>query len=390
MERGDLKAFDLSLARLEAEDLETTPVEELGNELVRFEDVSRRLEAERSRRLGEFDSRSGHDVLGYPSPIAFLKDRCRISGGRARRMLGMARTSRRFKATFLSWKHDQISTDQAQELFRASEQMPDKYPDAEPVLLEIAGHTPEETKKTLDYWRHTVDQPGVLIDESQQLHRRRLDYTRKANGMIEGEFAFTQMAGETFITAIEALMPPPAAGDDRTASQRRADGAEDLARAFLEGTETSVVGGEKPHLNIHVDIEAIDGKPGGLHETETGQVLTMATVRQLSCDASISRIVWNSESEIIDVGRKTRVIPAATRRAVIARDRHCVGAGCTRSPRWADVHHIVHWADGGETDLSNLCLLCRYHHTLIHEDEEFEQLILEQLELDRRRRSMSG
>ncbi|MEA1903753.1 MAG: HNH endonuclease signature motif containing protein, partial [Actinomycetota bacterium] len=77
----------------------------------------------------------------------------------------------------------------------------------------------------------------------------------------------------------------------------------------------------------------------------------------------------------------TRVIPAATRRAVIARDRHCVVAGCGRSPRWCDVHHIIHWADGGETILSNLCLLCRYHHTLIHDNEEAEELLIAQLEL---------
>lgn len=86
---------------------------------------------------------------------------------------------------------------------------------------------------------------------------------------------------------------------------------------------------------------------------------------------------FGPNSEVLDVGRKTRVIPAALRRAVVARDRHCVAPGCTRSAKWCDVHHLVSWADGGETVIGNLCLLCRYHHTLVH----LEQLRLEDLEI---------
>ena len=62
------------------------------------------------------------------------------------------------------------------------------------------------------------------------------------------------------------------------------------------------------------------------------------------------------------------MVPAGLRRAVVARDRHCVIPGCGRPATWCDVHHIVAWADGGETVIDNLCLLCRYHHTQIHLD----------------------
>jgi len=346
------------------------------------------LEAGRTRldqyfveAVGVFDELKDYDVLGFPSTVAFLKHQCRMSGARAKRSTLLARAARRFRQTFLSWKHNQISSDEAQLLFQTAERMPDRFPNAEPVLLEIVGDSYDETRKLLDYWRQTVDKPGVLVDEQTQMDRRRLDISRKANGMVEGEFALPQLAGETFLTAIDALMPPPAEGDGRTPSQRRADALEDLSRAFLEGTETPEAGGEKPHVNIHVDLDAVDDNPGGLHETESGTVLTLTTVRQLACDSSVSRIVWNAESEIVDVGRKTRVIPAATRRALIARDRHCVMAGCTRNPRWCDAHHIIHWADGGNTNLDNLCLLCRYHHTLVHQNPTYELALLETVDL---------
>ncbi len=365
MGKGD--ALGLAIRCLEAEDLDEQPVESVGESLVQLEGYVQQLEVERSRRIASFDVREGHKVLGYTSVIAFLKGMCRMSGGRAKHLVSVARAAHRFRSTFLSWKYGQISTDQAQQLFKASEQLPDKYPDAEPVLLEIVGDTPDETRRILDYWRHSVDKPGVLIEEELQLARRRLDFSRKANGMIDGEFSLPAAAGETFITALDAVMPPPSASDTRTSCQRRADALEDLSRSFLEGTESSEVGGEKPHLNIHVDLDALRGLAGGLHETESGHVLTVEAVRRFACDSSLHRLVMNAESEIIDVGRRTRVIPAALRRAVIARDRHCTYKGCDRPARWCDVHHKIHWADGGETCLDNLCLLCRFHHTLIHQ-----------------------
>ncbi|MGA7096087.1 MAG: DUF222 domain-containing protein, partial [Acidimicrobiia bacterium] len=129
--------------------------------------------------------------------------------------------------------------------------------------------------------------------------------------------------------------------------------------------------GEKPHLSVVADLDALQGVAGGLHETETGQVLTVSQIRALACDSSVSRIVLNPDSEIIDIGRKTRVIPTALRRAIIIRDGHCTWqGGCDRPARWCDIHHDQHWADGGETSLHNCRLLCRYHHTLTHQLEQ--------------------
>jgi hypothetical protein len=309
-----------------------------------------------------------------------------MSGSRAKRYTMLARAAATFKATFESWRQRQVSSDEAALLFQSAERMPDKYPAAEAVLLEIVGDGYDDTSKILDYWRQSADKVGVEIDEQNQLMRRRFDIRRTANGMVEGDFSLTSVAGESLMTAIDALMHPTSDQDDRTPSQRRADSLEDLSRAYLEGTQTPEVGGEKPHVNIHVDMEALEANPGGLHETETGAVLTVATIRQLACDSSVTRIVWNPESEIVDIGRKTRVIPAATRRALIARDRHCVMPGCTRNARWTDAHHIIHWADGGTTDLNNLCLLCRYHHTLVHADETYELQLLEHIRLSGNRK----
>jgi 5-methylcytosine-specific restriction protein A len=90
------------------------------------------------------------------------------------------------------------------------------------------------------------------------------------------------------------------------------------------------------------------------------------TVRRLACDASVMRIVMGPSSEPLDVGRRTPVVPASMRRAVIARDRTCAFPGCDRPHAWCDAHHVVHWADGGGTSAANLVLLCRRHHRMVH------------------------
>ncbi len=339
---------------------------ERDDHLMLLEAARHALDVEWTETLAVADASGDHDVMGYPSTVAYLKQRFRMSGSRAHRYVRNARSSLTARATFSSWKHRQLSSDQVDLLFRAAERIPDRYPEAENTLLELVGESVDETRQVLDYWRNDVDLPGIHLELEDQMQRRHFDVTRKANGMVSGEFALPKLEGEIFLTAIDTLMPPPVDRDERTTSQRRADALGDLARSFLEGSESPVVGGERPHLNVHVDLAAFTGQGGRLHETEDGIVLDPYSVDQLVCDASISRIVFGPGSEVLDVGRKTRLVPAGLRRAVVARDRNCVVPGCGRPARWCDVHHRVPWSDGGETVLDNLALLCRYHHTRIH------------------------
>ena len=90
------------------------------------------------------------------------------------------------------------------------------------------------------------------------------------------------------------------------------------------------------------------------------------TARRFACDASVVELTENEDGEPLNVGRKTRTISAPLRRALNARDKGCRFPGCANS-RYMDVHHIHHWANGGETKPSNLVSLCRFHHRAVHE-----------------------
>ncbi|GHH64968.1 HNH endonuclease signature motif containing protein [Promicromonospora soli] len=105
---------------------------------------------------------------------------------------------------------------------------------------------------------------------------------------------------------------------------------------------------------------------GGPVFTETGGRAPRALLRRLACDSAVTRIVFGPDGAVLDVGRAQRTVSGQMRRAVIARDEHCVYPGCDQPPSRCEVHHAVrHWADGGQTSVANSALLCWFHHQLV-------------------------
>ena len=247
-----------------------------------------------------------------------------------------------------------------------TEAVADEFAGAEEALVEIVEPlSVSDTRRALEYWRQSVDGPGDLSEEAQ-LARRGVSLSKTTGGMRRVDGWLTSTAGEALETALGALMPPPSDDESRTPRQRRHDALEDLAHSYLDHGDAPIVGGEKPHIMVLADFDALKGIAGGTHQTLDGEVFDVETIRRLACDSSVSRIVLGPQSEILDVGRKTRVWSPAQRRAIIARDRHCVEPGCDRPPDWCDIHHKEHWADGGTTTVESGELRCRYHHTKEH------------------------
>jgi len=150
-------------------------------------------------------------------------------------------------------------------------------------------------------------------------------------------------------------------------SQKRADALARVVEGFLAGVGKDQSGGDQYMINIHTDIETLKEDSNGAEaELEDRSHVSAETCRRLACDCSAVHWHENSQGEPLNIGRKTRSIPPAIRRALKRRDQGCRFPGCTCS-RYVDAHHIQHWADGGETCMDNLVLLCRTHHRLVHE-----------------------
>jgi len=149
---------------------------------------------------------------------------------------------------------------------------------------------------------------------------------------------------------------------------RCADALVRVAEGFLAGTKSESSGGDRYLVNIHTDVETLkeDGNGAESEIEERGHV-SAETSRRMACDCSVVHWHDSKAGEPLSVGRKTRSIPPAIRRALKRRDGGCRFPGCSCT-RFVDAHHIQHWTDGGETSMENLVLLCRRHHRLVHEE----------------------
>jgi hypothetical protein len=150
---------------------------------------------------------------------------------------------------------------------------------------------------------------------------------------------------------------------DAGAGARCADGGagESSAEAPSEAGRASRVPIRPPvEVVVHITAANLEGT------TEVGDGLSAETCRRLLCDAGLVPMLEDASGKTIDVGRKTRSVPPALRRALHARDWTCRFPGCTHR-RLLDAHHLRHWIDGGETSLENTALCCRRHHRYLHD-----------------------
>ena len=160
---------------------------------------------------------------------------------------------------------------------------------------------------------------------------------------------------------------PPVEGvpDTRSESRRNADALVEAMTSLLDEGELPTRGGQRPHLVLTMGLnDLIDGL--GVATLDTGGHLCAAEARCLACDATIIPMVLGSDSMPLDVGRHQRLATAALRDALGHRDQGCAFPTCQRPPRYCHAHHIVSSLDGGDTSLGNMCLLCEYHHTIVH------------------------
>jgi hypothetical protein len=187
------------------------------------------------------------------------------------------------------------------------------------------------------------------------------------------------IAGAAFLTAMEAAMEvvpeaesfnDPERGDPKHLSWqcRRADALALMAESYLQNGPAEQSTADRYQVVVHVDAETLRNHADGRCELEDGPSVPIETARRVACDASLLRITEDASGEPLSVGRKTRSVPVALRRALKARDKGCQFPGCTYS-RFVDAHHIEHWANGGETKMSNLITLCRAHHRMVHTNE---------------------
>jgi hypothetical protein len=282
------------------------------------------------------------------------------------------------------------------------------------VLREAGVLNADQFRKVARRFATITDPDTDDVDDDKAAQGEFLDLAKTFGGYHVAGF-LTDEHGLQLTTAINAMMGAPSAEDTRTTTQRRAQGLADVARVVLDTNQASPGAAIAPHLNVTVSWNEFvtqvtrtrDGlcltcgqatpglssrigtaststastvsastagtatesgflSSGGPVFTETGGRAPRALVRRLACHSAVTRIVFGPDGAVLDVGRAQRTVSGQMRRAVIARDQHCVYPGCDQPPSRCEVHHaLTHWADGGDTSVTNSALLCWYHHQLV-------------------------
>jgi hypothetical protein len=221
--------------------------------------------------------------------------------------------------------------------------------DNEAALLDLARNsTAAQLERICRLYRqaHPTERPSSRDEGDRRVVTRPTD-----DGMVAIQIRLNPEEAARLMRAIEHFA-------DRGSL---ADGAVALADSGLAGGARAD-GPIRPPVEVvvHVAAATLDG------HTDLGDGLSSETCRRLLCDAGVVPMVEDAAGKTIDVGRKTRTIPAALRRALDARDQTCRFPGCSHR-RFLDAHHVEHWIDGGATNLVNTHLCCRSHHRLLHE-----------------------
>jgi hypothetical protein len=220
-------------------------------------------------------------------------------------------------------------------------------------------------------WAVLADDALAREDFAEKWDRRHLHASVGLDGWVTGDFLLDPVAAASLIAALDHQAPPdPADAPDgvRTLPQRRADALVDIVNRHNNGGRT---GGNPPNVVAILDVAGHLGlapsRATARCEIEGVGPVARTVLDQLCCEARFTRFIMAGGSRVLDMGRDRRFPTRAQRRAIIARDRHCRFPGCRRKPQWCDIHHVDGWVESlGETNIDNLILLCRRHHTLVH------------------------
>lgn len=418
-------------------------------------DLSRVVEdasAVRSAALAVVDRSGVARGQGYVSTAAWLRDRTGLDARTCRDQIRTARLlSDSYQATHDAWLSGEITTAHAATLVRGVHTAmkavdptlrADARRQSEATLIELSrefsvDHTIAACKRI----RAAVDPDGLRASALELEGKEFFKLTPVADGYLASGW-FTHLNGTKLASILEGRRnakyhagqlstrqdndfgDSPEAHNDcvvrdeagdriypdeqsaRRIYEQNAIVLNEIADELLNGGHAGVIGGERPHVEITVNLADLADQTGhgeltliGAQNPARFTPLSIEQIREHACDAHVRRVVlktptpirhsdaepddeyerghrhrlieWlmRAPSEIIDYGREQCIVPSGLRRILARRDGGCIYPGCARPPQHTHAHHVQHWADAGETTLANLASLCSTHHHAVHESD---------------------
>jgi Domain of unknown function (DUF222)/HNH endonuclease len=346
---------------------------DLATALIRLRIAINALELTFARDAAQFAGGYDEDLLGDPSPYAWMRENCHMSAYAAVSAVHVgdtAATLQRSRAALLEGRigfaHLCAMATTAQAI-ETSATATSRF-DETRLLAKAEDLSLKRFRLECAHVRHAADREAFLAEQVNDHDWRVLKMRPYGDGGLELHGFLDGEGGAVVRTALEPLAEKRGSDDDRPRDTRCADALVELCSHSLDTGLVPQRASQRSHVQVTTTLETLldqVGAPGA--EMEYAGVIAGTTVQRLACDATITRVLVNAQSAVVDLGRSERVVPGATRRALNVRDKGCRWPGCDRTASWTAAHHVIHWAHGGATDLDNLVLLCGYHHWSVHE-----------------------
>jgi len=310
--------------------------------------------------LREFDQRAGFLRSGFENCADWLHWRCDIGLSAAREKVRVAHALLELPAVSGAFGNGHLAYSKVRALTRVANR------DNEDELLSFAlQHTTTQVEQRCRELRFGMPESTELAQRAYS-QRSLSTFRNREKGTITYKLEVPIEQGALVDKALDkanvASVSDHAEFANESWSTRRADAFLGIANAYLSRkhvADATVLDSDNYLVTVHVDHAA-------LAEGKGRSGLPIESVKRLCCDGNTVTIVEDANGEPLNIGRKSRTVPTAIKRALHARDKHCRFPGC-HNTRFVDAHHIHHWSAGGETSLDNLLLLCGKHHRLVHE-----------------------
>ncbi len=309
--------------------------------------------------IREFDERGGCLKWGLESTATWLAWRCDLSMATAREKVRVAQALKHLPLISAAFSTGELSYSKVRSLTRVTNE------GNEADLLDFALRN--TASHVADFCRELrMGTPESLGIAERAFANRSLRLRRDADrAMISVTAELPLETGELIEKALdmarddECLQIPDLV--DTSWSRRQADAFVTMLKEYLQGSMSDKRSSSDNYLvTIHVDQSALAGNVGR-------SSVPLETVKRLCCDGQAVVLTEAENGEPLSIGRRSRVVPKGIERAVRSRDRNtCRFPGC-HNTRFVEIHHIEHWANGGETATDQLMLLCSKHHALVHE-----------------------
>ena len=345
--------------------------EELGDEIAC---LSARLSVATHRLLTcvrAFDELEGWHRQGAQSCAHWLTWRIGVDPGAAREKVRVARALGSLPRIDEAFAAGRLSYSKVRAVTRIA-----RADNEEQVLALALAATGAQLERICRGFRRATE------GEVEAAADRRVRARALGNGLVKLEIVVSADEAELVLKAIEhtraQLVPDrlvaeagsSAAETTAIAAPRptAADALVHMASTRLDGggMDSGVASPDRYQVVIHVDQELTSREPALAATLEDGTGVSAETLRRVACDGGVVVAAVDEQGAVLDIGRKTRVIPTAIRRALWIRDQGCRFPGCSNH-RFLHGHHVRHWFHGGRTAIDNLVLLCSFHHQLVHE-----------------------